>query len=301
LVRFAGIALLILAFAGRRIATSTEEDSVEFGIHLPQYGRAADADAIREAAQQAEALGFHDVWVSDHIGVPERATVSAYLYEPLVTLTWAAAVTTRVRLGTSVLVVPYRHPMHLAKELASLDRLSGGRLVVGVGPGWLPEEFEALGVPFNERGRRTDEGIAALRACWDQRVVDFVGETVRIQGMRVEPRPGRRIPIWVGGVSGRAIRRAVDVGDGWHAIGLGPADLRPLIAVVRHERPTDDFTVSLRVTWDGLVNDLDKHRQELDEYRAAGVQHIMAAPTQSDRDGWMRSVERLAQLFELGR
>ena len=127
---------------------------MRFGIHLPQYGRAADADGITRAALQAEDLGFADVWVSDHLAIPAAAPYPpAFLYEPLITLTWAAAATQRIGLGTSVLVLPYRNPVHLAKELASLDRLSDGRLVVGAAAGWLEGEFDALGVPFAERGR----------------------------------------------------------------------------------------------------------------------------------------------------
>src|SRR5206468_3385054 len=141
-----------------------------FGIHLPQYGRAAGADGITRAAKQAEELGFADVWVSDHLAVPSGAPYPPpFLFEPLITLTWAAAATQRVRLGTSVIVLPYRHPLHLAKELASLDVLAGGRLLLGAAAGWLEAEFDALGVPFAERGARTDEAIDALRACWEQR------------------------------------------------------------------------------------------------------------------------------------
>src|SRR3954447_22727677 len=151
---------------------------MRFGIHLPQYGRAAGPEAITRAALQAEALGFADVWVSDHLAVPTGAPYPPpFLYEPVVALTWAAAATSTVGLGTSVLVLPYRHPLHLAKELASLDLLASGRLVLGAAAGWLEAEFDALGVPFSERGRRTDDTIDVLRACWEQRPVDIETET----------------------------------------------------------------------------------------------------------------------------
>ena len=121
---------------------------MRLGVHLPQFGRAAGPDAIARAAVQAEELGFDDVWVSDHLVVPDGMTYPpAFLFEPVITLTWAAAATRRVGLGTSVLILPYRHPVHLAKELASLDQLSGGRVVMGAGAGWLAGEFEALGRP----------------------------------------------------------------------------------------------------------------------------------------------------------
>ena len=122
---------------------------MEFGIHLPQSGRKAGPDAIRRAARQADELGWDDVWVNDHLAVPEGAAYppSAVFFKPIVTLTCAAAAMQRVRLGTSVLVLPLRYPVHLAKEVATLDLLSEGRVILGAGVGWLREEFEALGVP----------------------------------------------------------------------------------------------------------------------------------------------------------
>ena len=125
-------------------------------------------DNIRRAAIQAEQLGLADVWVSEHIIVPKDGGYppSPNFWDPVLTLTWAAACTERVRLGTSVLVLPMRHPLPLAKELATLQNLSGGRLILGAGVGWLEAEFDALGVPFKERGRRMDEGIAMMKAVW---------------------------------------------------------------------------------------------------------------------------------------
>ena len=151
---------------------------MRLGIHLPHIGQKASAEAIRRAALQAEELGFADVWVSEHIIVPKDAAYppSPSFYDPVLTLTWVAAVTQRVRLGTSVLVLPMRHPLPLAKELATLHNLSEGRLILGAGVGWLEPEFAALGVPFRERGRRMDEGIAMMRAVWTQDPVSFRGD-----------------------------------------------------------------------------------------------------------------------------
>src|SRR3981189_1038962 len=136
------------------------------GIHLPHIGRKAGPEAIRRAAIQAEELGFADVWTSEHIIIPKGAPYppSAVFWDPVLTLTWAAACTQRVGLGTSVLVLPMRHPLPLAKELATLQNLSSGRLILGAGVGWLEAEFAALGVPFRERGRRMGEGIAGMGA-----------------------------------------------------------------------------------------------------------------------------------------
>lgn len=271
---------------------------MRFGIHLPQYGPVSGPDAIRRAAVQAEELGFSDVWVSDHIAFPSSTPMPAWLYEPVVTLTWAAAATRRIGLGTSVLILPYRHPLHLAKELASLDRLSSGRLILGAAAGWLEGEFEALGVPFRERGTRTDEALDVLRACWEQDPVNFDGPRVRMKDMRVLPQPGRRIPVWIGGHSDAALRRAARAGDAWHGTFLAPEATEPLLRKMRALRPEEDFTLSMRVSWDGLTADLDDLRRQLDAYRVAGLQHLLASPAQRTLDDWLRSVEALWGLFE---
>src|SRR5580700_6187924 len=171
---------------------------MQIGIHLPHIGRKAAPDAIRRAAVQAEELGFDDVWVSEHIIVPKDASYppSPSFYDPVLTLTWAAAFTRRVRLGTSVLVLPMRHPLPLAKELATLHNLSEGRLILGAGVGWLEPEFAALGVPFRERGRRMDEGIAMMRAVWTQDPVSFQGKYIaaEVEQMTMLPKPEKSIP-----------------------------------------------------------------------------------------------------------
>ena len=131
---------------------------MKFGIHLPHAGEQATPALIRRHAEKAEDLGIEDVWVSEHIIVPrDKFPRSPLFYDPVLSLTWAAAVTKRVKLGTTVLVLPMRHPLPLAKELATLQNFSEGRLILGAGSGWLKEEFAALGVPFEERGRRLDE------------------------------------------------------------------------------------------------------------------------------------------------
>jgi len=174
---------------------------MQLGIHLPRAGEQATPEKIRRAAMRAEDLGIDDVWVSEHIIVP-RATFprSPLFYDPVLSMTWAAAVTKRVRLGTSVLVLPLRHPLPLAKELATLQNFSDGRLILGAGVGWLEAEFAALGAPFDERGRRTDEGIAMMRAVWTQDPVTFRSRYIpaEITEMTMSPPPVRPIPIWFG-------------------------------------------------------------------------------------------------------
>src|ERR1700716_2931106 len=166
---------------------------MRLGIHLPQIGRKAGPEAIRRAAEQAEQLGFADVWTSEHIILPDGAPYppSPLFYDPVLALTWAAACTSRVGLGTSVLVLPMRHPLPLAKELATLQNFSEGRLILGAGVGWLEAEFAALGSPFHERGRRTDEGVAMMRAVWAQDPVSFRSKYIpaEINEMTMQPLP----------------------------------------------------------------------------------------------------------------
>jgi probable F420-dependent oxidoreductase len=273
---------------------------MEFGIHLPQFGRAASPASVREAAQHAEALGYADIWVSDHLAIPARAPYppTAYIHEPIVTLTWAAAATERVGLGTSVLVLPLRHPVELAKMLASLDLMSSGRLIVGAAVGWLEPEFEALGIPFRERGARTDETLALLRACWNDDPVHFEGKTITasLTDMRTMPQPGRDIPIWIGGRSDAALRRAIEQGDGWHGGHDTPEAVAPLLAKLREGRPEESFALSLRLHWDGLEDDADEMRRLMAEYQALGIQHLLFQPRQRYAEDWHRAVEVLWNL-----
>ena len=196
---------------------------MRFGIHLPQIGRAASAKAIRAVAQLAEEHGLDDVWVSDHQVIPSKGSgLPAYLFDPLTALTWAGAVTERVGLGTSVLVVPLYPAALLANTLASLDQLSGGRVILGAGVGWLEAEFRAAGVPMSERGARMDEALDVLRACWSEDPIHFEGRWLELQDVRMQPQPARPIPVWIGGSGERAYRRAVEKGDGFHAVRRDP-------------------------------------------------------------------------------
>src|SRR6202167_4157759 len=159
---------------------------MQIGMHLPHAGSQATPALIKRHARQAEDMGLSDVWVSEHIIVPRASFPrSPLFYDPVLSLTWAAAVTRRVRLGTSVLVLPMRHPLPLAKELATLQNFSEGRLILGAGVGWLKPEVAALRVPFEERGRRLDEGLAMMRAVWSQDPVTFESKYIPavIEGM----------------------------------------------------------------------------------------------------------------------
>jgi probable F420-dependent oxidoreductase len=270
---------------------------MQIGIHLPQVGQKAGPEAIRQAAVQAEELGFADVWVSEHIILPKDAPYppTALFYEPVTTLTWAAAFTSRVRLGTSVLVLPWRHPLPLAKELSTLQNLSNGRLILGAGVGWLQDEFAALGVPFGERGRRMDESIAMMRAVWTQDPVSFASRYVaaQIKDMRMLPHPVAPIPIRIGGRTVAAVARAAR-NDGWHGSQISPEDAAPIIARLRRERPGPDFAISMRAGWDG--QDEAEFRTRLTAFVEAGVDHIVADPLVRRLDDWRRAAEKAARI-----
>lgn len=275
---------------------------MKIGIHLPQYGRVSgEAGAVARAARHAEDLGFDGVWVSDHVVHPaEQSYPSPHLCDPIVTLTWAAAVTDRVDLGTSVLVVPQHSPLELANALATLDALSGGRVIAGVGVGWSEREFDALGFSFADRGARTDDVLRAWRAIWTEDPVSYEGTHVSFSDLRVLPKPAHRIPIWVGGSGPRARRRAVELGDGHHLIGVTPEEARAPIAEVRARRPEPEFVVSLRTGWDPRGMDHDVIRAELEAYAEAGVTYVVCAPWRSDLDDWLRSMDQLAALTGRG-
>jgi alkanesulfonate monooxygenase SsuD/methylene tetrahydromethanopterin reductase-like flavin-dependent oxidoreductase (luciferase family) len=181
---------------------------VRLGVNVPNFGPGTNPDVLRRWALTVEGLGFDLLMVSDHIAVtPDVAEqYPAPFYEPFTTLSWLAGLTRGIRLGTTVLIVPYRHPLLVARMAANLNDLSGGRLVLGVGVGWAREEFGALGVPFRDRGQLTDEHLLAMRAAW-QDDTDY--------------RSGH-IPLWIGGNSDAALRRAVRLGDAWHPLRFTP-------------------------------------------------------------------------------
>lgn len=271
---------------------------MQLGVHLPHVGRKAGPEAIRRAAVQAEELGLADVWASEHIIVPKGAPYppSALFYEPVMSLVWAAAFTKRIRLGTSVLVLPMRHPVPLAKELATLQGLSEGRLILGAGVGWLKEEYAALGVPFRERGRRMDEGIALMKRLWSEDPVSFETKHIEavIEDMRMLPHPNPPIPIWIGGMSEAALERAIRFGDGWHGSRLKPEEAAPLVARLRAARP--GLAISMRYGWD--AQDDGELESTLAGYREAGVGHVMVEPRERGLEEWLAVVERVAKVGE---
>ena len=227
------------------------------GVSLLNNWGFADPHVLVDLAVRAEALGIDSVWTHDHVfnvaHVRERIGDRPY-YEPLTLLAFVAARTGRVKLGTSVLVLPYHNAIRLAKAAATLDQLSRGRLILGVGVGAVENEMEAMNSPFKERGVITDESIAVMRALWSQDEPRHDGRYYRFAGMPFSPKPVRRhIPLVIGGVSAPAIRRAARVGDGWQPLGLSPEMLRQGIAKLHAEleacgRRPADVPVSLALS-----------------------------------------------------
>ncbi len=272
---------------------------MQIGIHLPHIGSKASPEAIRRAAVQAEQLGFADVWVSEHIIVPKDRNYppSPNFWDPVLTLTWAAACTRRVKLGTSVLVLPMRHPLPLAKELATLQNLSLGRLILGAGVGWMEAEFSALGVPFRERGRRMDEGIAMMRAVWTEDPVTFPARTIaaQIDAMRMQPQPTTPIPIWIGGTAEAQLKRAARL-DGWHGSRMPSEDVAPIVRRLRTDRPDPAFTISMRIRWNG--QDDSELRARIAAYAAIGVQHVLVEPEDRETEDWNRMIEGVGRIAD---
>ena len=214
---------------------------MRLGVNVPNFGPGTDPDLLRRWALTVEGLGFDLLMVSDHVAVtPDVAEqYPAPFYEPFTTLAWLAGLTRRIRLGTTVLILPYRHPLLTARMAANLNDLSGDRLVLGVGVGWARQEFDALGVPFRDRGRLTDLHLLAIRAAWAD------GEDYR----------GGPIPIWIGGNSDAALRRAVRFGDAWHPLRFIPAwltealdRLKAIAAELQRPQPALMPRVALQLT-----------------------------------------------------
>jgi probable F420-dependent oxidoreductase len=214
--------------------------TVRFSTRCPNadyLGFEASPEAIVAAAKKAEELGFDAIFVNDHIivGSDARSAPWTNTYDPLVAMSFVAAHTTRIGVGVSVLIMPYRNPIATAKSLATIDRMSGGRLVAGIGVGWNEAEFAALGVPFNERGARTTEYLKIWQACWAPGKVSFAGKFFSFADMHVSPKPLQQPhpPVWIGGASDAALRRAARFAAVWQPTPLPVGDLVERQAALR--------------------------------------------------------------------
>ncbi len=304
---------------------------MDFGLHLPASSAGVKSEELIRFARQADALGFYCLTVADHVVVPKYISIpypytadgkypgSGYHLETLTTMAFLAGATERIRFVTSVMIAPYRNPVITAKMLASLDVLSQGRVIVGLGVGWMKEEFENLAAPrYEDRGRVTDEYIRAFRELWTQENPSFDGKYCRFSNIVFLPKPLQKptIPIWVGGHSKQAIRRAARLGDGWHPIGgvptipLEPEDLkRDLLALAEYAAAAGRDLKNIRIALKGSLFDREKEAtpgkrrrfigsadevaSDIQEYRSAGVDTMIfdvrrPSPTETlERMEWM--------------
>ena len=285
---------------------------MRIGFSLLNNWGIEDAQALVGLASRAEELGFDSVWVHDHVfnvgHVFDRIGGKPY-YEPLTLLSFVAARTRRVRLGTSVLVLPYHNPIRLAKTAATLDVLSGGRLILGVGVGLVEKEIRAMGSPFAERGAFTDEAIAVMRSLWTEDEPNFEGKYHRFAGMKFSPKPLQKpsIPVVIGGVSRAAIRRAARFGDGWQPLGLSPEALGQGIALLRTEaqaRGRDASTIPVSIAMSlgvstsrryALGKDPAEIVQNAKAYANLGVQTLVISANTGDPREARSAIEMVAR------
>ncbi len=269
---------------------------VEIGCHLPTTQAPANTrEALVTFAREAEKRNIASLWVSDHVVIPRVTTgypggrsfphpPDVPYLEPVTALAAAALCTTRARLGASVFILGHRHPVVMAKMLASIDALSNGRLICGVGVGWWQQELEILGAPFHARGRQADEILRVFKELWTAENPSFEGEFFRIRDVGFAPKPVQKPhpPIWVGGGSPGAFRRVATLGDGWHAMSRSPADLRTGLAQLRAAadavgRPFETIDLSLRFSLSDqlLARGHQAVIDQLCEYQRLGVSHVL--------------------------
>ena len=278
---------------------------MKFGCSLIVRGKHATQENLRTMARQAEAWGFDSLWASDHLIIPPLET-SHYpgsatgqfpdswlqrYFEPLAVLNYLAGCTQRILLGTSVLILPMRNPIEVAKAIAGADVLSQGRILFGVGVGWFKEEFDVLRQPFHERGRRTDEYLQICQKLWTEDPVTFAGRYYHFRQAHFHPKPLQKPhpPILIAGQSPAALRRAARFGNGWHPFALTPEALAPIVpqfhAAVREAgRQVAELEISLKVRLrfgDGpeplapLHGSPEQVITTIKQYQALGVQHLI--------------------------
>ncbi|MCL5950237.1 MAG: TIGR03619 family F420-dependent LLM class oxidoreductase [Chloroflexi bacterium] len=296
---------------------------MKFGIGMENYGPAITFDAIRRVALAAEELGYDSIWTTDHILVP-RAARDPYgrIFECMVTLAMVASITQRVRLGTSVIVLPMRNPVLFAKQVATIDAACGGRMIAGLGVGWSEPEFSSLNANFKNRGKRLDEDIQLLRTLWSNENVNFEGRYTRIADGVFAPPPAQvvgsegehGVPIWIGGNDGSAWRRAARLGDGWHPVGASPEDYAAGASYIREQGPARPFSFSGRLAIDmnpaipstfdhrgrprrQLTGTDDDIRHMLREYAAAGLEYLVLFFPMRDLKVTLAQMERFLRDF----
>jgi len=278
---------------------------VKLGLYGINLGPCAEPEAAASVARAAEEAGFESLWTAEHVVLPDPqlppspVPAQTRLLDPAVSLAHLAAHTRTIRLATGIIILPQRNPLVLAKELASVDVLSGGRLIFGIGAGYLRPEFEALGAPFEDRGERADEYIEVIRALWTQEAPRFEGRFVSFSGIDAQPRPVQEPhpPIVVGGMSPPALRRAVRQGNGWYGFAL---DLDATAACVaglraaeqRVERPPELGQLEISVT-PSVPLDADTVRR----FQDAGVERLVPLALAGNAEDLIASLEQTADTF----
>lgn len=294
---------------------------MKLGICVPHYGRPIEVDRMLAVARHTEEAGLDSVWVTDHVIVPRDVDViyREHMLDPLAMLPWLAAVTERLLIGTSVIILPYRSPIPVAKLLASVDVLSGGRLIVGAAIGWLEGEFDALGVPFKERVSRSEEALTLMRTLWTEERPELETARHRLAGVQVSPMPLRRPrpPIWIGGMSEGALRRVARLGDGWHATAATPETFRqgkqsvmkfwkeagregepewslriPIFVTGVHEWAVDSKLLRGRHAIRGTIKQV---AGQLAEYQRLGVSHVALEVSYSIYPAILETIDLLAE------
>ena len=268
---------------------------MDIGCHLPTQGPVATRTALLTFAREAEQRSVASLWVSDHVVFPRGITGNypggrfphppdkPYL-EPVAALAAAAMCTSRARLGASVFVLGHRHPVVMAKQLTTIDALSEGRLICGVGVGWWKEELEILGAPFHQRGRHADEILRAFKALWTQDNPSLDGDFFRFADLGFAPKPVQKPhpPLWVGGDSPGAFRRVVTFGDGWHATSRTPADfaagvarLRAAAEAARRDMATIELSLRFSLRDELIAEGAQAVIDRLGQYARHGCRHVM--------------------------
>jgi probable F420-dependent oxidoreductase len=293
---------------------------MKIGICLPHYGRPIETGRMLDVVGHAEEVGLDSIWVTDHVIVPRDMSLiyRDHMLDPLAVLPWLAGVTSRIALGTSVIVLPYRSPIPVAKLLASVDVLSGGRLIFGAAVGWVEGEFDALGVPVKERGSRTDEALELIRTLWTQEYPEVTTARHQLAGLKASPMPLQkpRPPILIGGSADAAFRRVARLGDGWHASSCSPQTFRAgALAVQNHWKDAGregqpDLTLRIPMLIEGVHRaavdpgllgarhvvrgGLQQVVRELRAYQSAGCTHVAVEVSYSTFPAIMQTIDLLA-------
>jgi probable F420-dependent oxidoreductase len=298
----------------RQHARKEAGDVMIFGITLPNYSTFGNRTAMVAIGREADQLGFQSLWVTDHVLMPRESPVDyarayEHLLEVVTTLSYLAGLTSRARLATSVLVLPQRDPRLLAKQIATLHHLSEGRVIFGVGLGWIEQEFTLLGADFAARGRIADEYIQVLRELWAaDPVASFHGKYIEFDDAIFSPRPETPIPIVIGGTSNAAIRRAATLGDGWHSINLSPQEVADGMRILTEHAISADYDISLRITtalgqierpYPVIQGSGDQILDAVERYRQAGVTHLVLEPAAETTDDFVAQIRALAKVLAL--